>query len=295
MSLATKIDEVRSVILDLKPNLGLFTETWLKDTVRDSHLCIPGYSFIYRNRTTDHHGGVGLYIENSIKFKRLDNLLDPDIEALWAWLRPSRLPSGVPCLIAGVLYHPYFNDSYRDAALANYLSASLSSMEGEYPGCGFLLCGDFNRLNIRRLTTQFQLKKLVDKPTRGDQILDSVISNLPQLYDANSLQALPPFGLSDHKVVLVDPKARQVEKGSSRKTGKQKVGARTLLLVYRLVPVQPRRFLRFLLGQVELVGRHDSHWYGSHHAGQTPKDSRQRCAMDHNRVQKPYQATAASI
>ena len=168
-------------------------------------------------------------------------------------------------------------------------------MEGEYPGCGFLLCGDFNRLNIRRLTTHFQLKKLVDKPTRGDQILDSVISNLPQLYDANSLQALPPFGLSDHKVVLVDPTARQVEKGPSRKTGKQKVGARTLLLVYRLVSVQPRRFLRFLLGQVEHVGRHDSHWYGSHHAGQTPQDSRQRCAIDHNRVQKPYQATAASI
>ena len=190
----------------------------VKDTVRDSHLCIPGCSFIYRNRTTDHHGGVGLYIENSIKFKRLDSLLDPDIEALWAWLRPSRLPRGVPCLIAGVIYHPYFNDSYRDAALSNYLSASLSSMEGEYLGCGFLLCGDFNRLNIRRLTTQFQLKQLVDKPTRGDQILDSVITNLPQLYDANSVQALPPFGLSDHKFVLVGPKATQVEKGSSRKT-----------------------------------------------------------------------------
>ena len=48
------IDEVLSVILDLKPNLGFFTETWLKDTVSHSHLCIPGYSFIYRNRTTDH-------------------------------------------------------------------------------------------------------------------------------------------------------------------------------------------------------------------------------------------------
>ena len=91
-------------------------------------------------------------------------------------------------------------------------------MEGEYLGCGFLLCGDFNRLYIRHLTTQFQLKQLVDKPTRGDQILDSVITNLPQLYDANSVQGLPPFDLSDHKVVLVGPKARQVEKGSSRKT-----------------------------------------------------------------------------
>ena len=25
-----------------------------------------------------------------------------------------------------------------------------------------------------------------------------------------------------------------------------------------------------MLGQVELACRHDSHWYGSHHAGQTP-------------------------
>ena len=32
------------------------------------------------------------------------------------------------------------------------------------------------------------------------------------------MQTLPPFGLSDHKVVLVGPKARPVEKGSSRKT-----------------------------------------------------------------------------
>ena len=58
---------------------------------------------MYRSRTKDHHGGVGLYIENSIKFKRLDNLLDPDIEALWAWLRPNGFPPRVPCLIAGVL------------------------------------------------------------------------------------------------------------------------------------------------------------------------------------------------
>ena len=193
MSLAPKIDEVRSVVLDLKPNLGFFTETWLRETICDSLLQIPGYSFIHRDRTTDHHGGVGLYIENSIKFKHLEKLSDPDIEALWAWLRPSRLPRGVPCIVAGVIYHPHFNNSIRDAALVNYLSASLTSLEGEYPGCGFVLCGDFNRLNTRRLTTQFKLKQLVDKPTRGDQILDLVLTNLPQLYDSNAVQTFSPL------------------------------------------------------------------------------------------------------
>ena len=42
MSLAPKIDEVRSVVLDLKPNLGFFTETWLRETICDSLLQIPG-------------------------------------------------------------------------------------------------------------------------------------------------------------------------------------------------------------------------------------------------------------
>ena len=218
MSLAPKIDEVRSVVLDLKPNLGFFTETWLRETICDSLLQIPGYSFIHRDRTTDHHGGVGLYIENSIKFKHLEKLSDPDIEALWAWLRPSRLPRGVPCIVAGVIYHPHFNNSIRDAALVNYLSASLTSLEGEYPGCSFVLCGDFNRLNTRRLTTQFKLKQLVDKPTRGDQILDLVLTNLPQLYDSNAVQTFPPFGMSDHNVVLVRPKARPKGNGCSMRT-----------------------------------------------------------------------------
>ena len=53
------------------------------------------------------------------------------------------------------------------------------------------------------MTTQFKLKQLVDKPTRGDQILDLVLTNLPQLYDSNAVQTFPPFGMSDHNVVLV--------------------------------------------------------------------------------------------
>ena len=100
----------------------------------------------------------------------------------------------------------------------NYLSASLTSLEGEYPGCGFVLCGDFNRLNTHRLTTQFKLKQLVDKPTRGDQILDLVLTNLPQLYDSNAVQTFPPFGMSDHNVVLVRPKARPKGNGCSMRT-----------------------------------------------------------------------------
>ena len=82
--------------------------------------------------------------------------------------------------------------------MLDYLSTTLTTIEGHYPGCGIFLAGDFNRLNVSRLSTQFRMKQLIRSPTRGDRILDLVLTNLPQIYDKNSVQILPPFGLSDH-------------------------------------------------------------------------------------------------
>ena len=70
-------------------------------------------------------------------------------------------------------------------------------IEGLYPGCGIFLTGDFNRLNINRLLAQFSTKQLVRVSTREDNILDLIITNM-QLYDKDSVERYPPFGLSDH-------------------------------------------------------------------------------------------------
>jgi len=102
--------------------------------------------------------------------------------------------------------------------LLDYLSANLTTVEGEFPGCGILLWGDFNRLNMNRLAAHFRLRQLVNKPTRGDQILDLVLTNQPDLYDKNSLQILPLFGLSDYNVVFVHPTTRAPREGPSRRT-----------------------------------------------------------------------------
>ena len=71
-----------------------------------------------------------------------------------------------------------------------------------------MLCGDFNRLNIFRLASEFRLKQLIDRATRGDRTLHLVLKNLVSLHDRNSVEILPPFGLSDHNVVVLRPKAR---------------------------------------------------------------------------------------
>ena len=83
MSLAPKIDELRYFDMDKKPDLAAYTETWLNDSISSECLLISGYNLICKNRTLGSHGGVCLYITNSILFKTLDHLHHPDIEVLW--------------------------------------------------------------------------------------------------------------------------------------------------------------------------------------------------------------------
>ena len=106
-------------------------------------------------------------------------------------------------MIVATIYHPYFNGNARHVVLLDYLSATPNTLDGEFTGGGNFLCQDFNRLKVNCLSTQFRPRQLVNKPTRGDQILDLVLTNLSDMYDKNGVQTLLPFGLSDNNVVVV--------------------------------------------------------------------------------------------
>jgi hypothetical protein len=115
------------------------------------------------------------------------NLEHPDFEVLYT--RPQRLPRGFPSIITGTVYHPPSSD---DKDLLNYLSNSLTEVIGIYPGCGIIIAGDFNRLDINHLCYEFHLKQLVHTPTRGANILDLVLTNL-QLLQAKPCQHPSPL------------------------------------------------------------------------------------------------------
>jgi hypothetical protein len=51
MSLAPKIDEVRCFVTENSPDLACITERWLNDCISDTCLHIPGYDFVYKNRS----------------------------------------------------------------------------------------------------------------------------------------------------------------------------------------------------------------------------------------------------
>ena len=205
MSLAPKIDEVQEFFLRSDFSLAFITETWLKETIADSAVSIPGYTIIRKDRTTNNHGGVCLYIRDGcFKYRRLEELCCcTDHEILWVHLRPARLPRGFSCLIVAVLYHP----PGADINICEHLFNSLAEAESIYPNCALIVAGDFNRLDVTRLKRHFHLKQIVKAPTRKDVILDLVLTNLHNHYDKP--QTFPPFGLSDHNTISISPLARK--------------------------------------------------------------------------------------
>ena len=82
----------------------------------------------------------------------------------------------------------------------------MSSIESRFPNSCQLIVGYFNRLNTKRLQNSFDLKQIVKFPTRGDKILDLVLTNLREFYK-DPIQR-PPHGLSNHMTIEVQPKDR---------------------------------------------------------------------------------------
>ena len=164
MSLAPKIDELRHVLRNANLDCVCITESWLRSHIHDNVVALKGFNIIRKDRVESEHGGVCVYVKDTIKFTILDDLHDPSFEMLWIKLRPTRLPRGCTSIVVGTLYHP---PSASDLAIMEYLTKCLSIIESRFANCGLLVLGDFNRLDITPLRNNFQLKQIVHFPTRG--------------------------------------------------------------------------------------------------------------------------------
>ena len=205
MSLAPKMDEVRAVAQITCPDFISITETWLQSHIHSNVVELNGYNLIRKDRQEGTHGGIYIYIKDSIKLSVLDTLSISSLEVLWVKLRPTRLPRGIHSIIVGTVYHPPNADNTE---MLKYLMETLSFIESNCVNCGIIILGDFNRMNVKRLRNHFNLKQIVKFPTRGENILDFVLTNMEKYYDNPG--KLSPFGLSDHVTIEVKPKNRDV-------------------------------------------------------------------------------------
>ena len=76
------------------------------------------------------------------------------------------------------------------------------------PSCGIIMLGDFNKLITFSLRNRFNLKQIINFPTRGQNTSDLILTNMKSFY--GDPIKLPPFGFSDHVSIKVLSLARSL-------------------------------------------------------------------------------------
>ena len=111
MYLVPKVDEVCLIVRQGMYDFVSLVETWMQNHIHDNVIAIDGFHIIRRNRQEGQHGGICMYIKNSIVFSVLDELSDTPFQVLWINLRPNRKSRGYSNLVIGTMYHPACADN----------------------------------------------------------------------------------------------------------------------------------------------------------------------------------------
>ena len=150
------------------------------------------------------------------------------MEVVWAVVKLKGKPENIGQIFFCSFYsHPKSGKNY---SLIDHISNELHKLLLHDPQAGIILSGDANYLDIKALLRiESSLKQIVTFPTRKDSILDVIVTNLDQFY--NAPQPLPPLlpddpihaEPSDHSGVICHPVARCENGNKQKKICKTKV------------------------------------------------------------------------
>ena len=197
--------ELEARLLNANVDILLLQETWLTDS--EEEVRINGFYLVGRlDRTSGPKagfGGVAIYAHTSLSNIALQ-LKSQDSERIWCILH-----TNIGAFLVGNWYRA---PDTGDASVLS-LSTELASLRGDV--VGVILAGDVNvhhRKWLRHssgnsalgerlwnISKGEGLKQLVSKPTRGDYLLDIVLSDAGDLVKANVLPSI-----ADHRVVSID-------------------------------------------------------------------------------------------
>ena len=132
-SLANKIDIIESEFKNF--DIICLTETWLDRRISDTDIELSGFKLPYRrDRQGDNHGGICVYVKDSIFSKRRPDLEMPDIECVWIEVSTRHKK-----LLLGIFYRP-------PSSSADVLASNKNSVGLAYDTniSDILVTGDFN-------------------------------------------------------------------------------------------------------------------------------------------------------
>ena len=187
-SIVNKRLDLRALLFSENLNAFAITETFLSEDILDSELVDETAFTIFRWYHNRHGGGIMLVLRNYLSaVHRTD--LETDCEILW-----------VEIIIASfsILFGVFYRAPGSGSAPLNTLHHFLSALPVSHP---VILCGDFNLpgREVELLSDLILLTQLVQQPTRGENVLDLLLTNSPGMVSrVDVVDGLPG---SDHEAL----------------------------------------------------------------------------------------------
>ena len=210
-SIVNKINELRAMVVIMKPDVIAVTETWANDAIGDALLTIDEYEMVARHDRNDTEGGRGggilVYAEKSICAWQIDN------DTSFNQLVSVKIKNGCEDFILSVIYRSPNSSRVNDEALCNWMNR-LSGTN--------LLIGDFNYPDIDwengisgsrgrtfyETTADLYMEQHVLEATHvSGNTLDLILSNREGLVRA--VKSDGRIGKSDHDVITFEVMAFQ--------------------------------------------------------------------------------------
>ena len=168
------VEHLTADMMGYKVDIAVITETHLKKKHSDHHFAIDGFVLFRRDCVGRRGGGVAVYVNSSLPADIWTHPADSaQFELLWV-----RVQAAAQMTFIGELYHPP-KPQYQTAELLDYIEAGVDAVTAAYPSATIVLAGDFNTLNDTEVATRGALLSIVDRPTRGTNMLDRVYVNNP--------------------------------------------------------------------------------------------------------------------
>ena len=122
------------------------------------------------------------------------------------------------CNCHSILIPPSISSTDMDE-FNDYFCFCIDSLVSESTETAIVATGDFNpnsnNFRVKRFELQCGLKQTVQVPTRGDNTLDLIFTNISKYYNVPTTQA--PLGTSDHLIILWNSKVIEKSKNVTRK------------------------------------------------------------------------------
>ena len=194
-----KRDDLSALLAAHTPNIVTLTETFLDDEIYDSEIVTNSYT-VFRHDRNRHGGGVMALVRNNISATQRNDL---ESNSELAWIEISHTTGK---LLLGIFYRPPNSD-------LSYLKTLQDSLLSIPDNTDIILCGDFNVPDVNweintptsssplasllcDITSSAALRQFVDEPTRGNNILDLVFTNMQDR--VTNVQVVDGLPGSDH-------------------------------------------------------------------------------------------------